>query len=639
MNSFRLMLLFITAFTFSLKAQMDSLELEKRPLDTNKIKAWQSKALDNNLNYTTAIDYAEKALTLAEELQNELWVSRAYLTLGIIRIRESSFEEAKKAILKAEAFFKKNGPQKDLAEAYRLLGMACQNLDEKVSAIDYFQQALRINIALGNRAEEGSVCVNIGGFYGVQGDFEVAKEYFIKAAEAFESVGDSARKHVVYLNLAAVNKDLGDHQQSIYYSLLARMYFEEMQHELRLGIISYNLGISYRELGNFTQSIDELKQALVIFENLGDKLRINGANLELAKVWAAQEKYPEALKHGFIALKGFRSIKMNSQVIRALEFIADTYERQSKFKKANQYLKKYISVKDSLNLYESNARVAEIEERFQSELKEQQLLDAQNKIELQQLRAKRQETRQNILIAFLAAVGIVLILLFNQYRQRQRNNHILQEKNTLIQRSLSEKDTLLKEIHHRVKNNLQYVSSLLNLQARHLNEPEAKSVLLESKNRIHSMALVHQKLYQEDNLTGVLMEEYLHNLISSLKSSYRISDQEVNLVLEVDELQLDIDSAMPIGLLVNEAVTNCFKYAIDKHKGLNLHLSLKSQGKTLILEIADDGPGMDDKAQKNQESFGFKLMQSFAEKLGGDLQIKSEKGLCLALEISNFKKV
>jgi PAS domain S-box-containing protein len=188
-------------------------------------------------------------------------------------------------------------------------------------------------------------------------------------------------------------------------------------------------------------------------------------------------------------------------------------------------------------------------------------------------------------------------------------------------RSLDEKELLLKEVHHRVKNNLQIISSLLNLQLNVITNKETREMVRESQNRVRSMALIHEKLYQSGNLGRISLEEYLRSLTRELFRSYGASG--VNLRMEVEEIRLDVDTAIPCGLMVNELVSNALKYAFpDGKEGEILVKCAQVSRDRVALTVADNGAGLpEDVERKAGESLGFQLVHLLVKQLRGTLDI------------------
>ncbi len=202
--------------------------------------------------------------------------------------------------------------------------------------------------------------------------------------------------------------------------------------------------------------------------------------------------------------------------------------------------------------------------------------------------------------------------------------------------ALNEKDILLREIHHRVKNNLQLVSSLLTLQGRSITDNTAQIAINEGKNRIRSMALIHQDLYQYENITAVNSKEYFHKLCHELLDTYRSSSLQIDLQLNIVPIKIDVDTLVPLGLITNEIITNSLKYAFkDKRNGL-IKVTLKQNGETLGLTFVDNGVGYDPLNIPNN-SFGHRLMYSLAEQLEATLIIQAQNGTTISIDLPYLK--
>ncbi|MCC6864749.1 MAG: PAS domain S-box protein [Ignavibacteria bacterium] len=197
-----------------------------------------------------------------------------------------------------------------------------------------------------------------------------------------------------------------------------------------------------------------------------------------------------------------------------------------------------------------------------------------------------------------------------------------------VENSLKQKDMLLKEIHHRVKNNLQIISSLMKLQSSHVKDKEIHNLFAESQNRIKTMALIHEKLYRSIDISVIEFYEYIKNLVESLYLSYGISNERVTPVIEFRSIYLDIDTAIPCSLIINEIVSNCLKYAFpDLRKGSIAINLMKNNQNEYILVIKDDGIGLpQDLDIEKTNSLGLKLVKLLSEQLGGNVELIKRNG-------------
>jgi PAS domain S-box-containing protein len=201
-----------------------------------------------------------------------------------------------------------------------------------------------------------------------------------------------------------------------------------------------------------------------------------------------------------------------------------------------------------------------------------------------------------------------------------------------LRESLRDKEVLLKEIHHRVKNNLQVISSLLSLQAERIADRETLDIFRESQNRVRSMAMIHERLYRSPDLAHVDFSEYLRNLTTAVFHSYRSISPQVEIDVEVTPVQLEVDVAIPTGLILNELISNALKYAFPENRAGKVHVTLESNGDTLSLRVKDDGIGLPEGfAPENAKSLGYQLVLLLVDQLHGTLAISSEGGTCVTL--------
>lgn len=190
----------------------------------------------------------------------------------------------------------------------------------------------------------------------------------------------------------------------------------------------------------------------------------------------------------------------------------------------------------------------------------------------------------------------------------------------------------MKEIHHRVKNNLEIVSGLLALQSAQLTDANAVNVMQESQNRVQSMSMIHQKLYQGTNLSTIEMKDYFNNLGTHVLDSFGMEEQ-VNLTCEMQALELDVDTAIPLGLIVNELLTNALKYAFPDNRKGEVKLALEQKDKEhLCLEVSDDGIGQNMDEKIGETGFGMRLVNLLCQQLQGKMNRMMKDGTSISFE-------
>jgi two-component sensor histidine kinase len=275
------------------------------------------------------------------------------------------------------------------------------------------------------------------------------------------------------------------------------------------------------------------------------------------------------------------------------------------FDSASAALERYDELKKVREDEIISGHTQELDARYETGKKDAQIkdLDRENRL------------RKRLLIISLTASCIFLALLFWVWQQNKK-----------IKKQEGHLNYLMKELHHRVKNNLQIVSSLLNLQSAKIDDPMAQKALMEGQHRIEAMSLIHQKLYQTKTTSRVNIQEFITELAENLMHAYGYKAHNFNLQLQVEIKELEADVAIPVGLILNEVVTNAFKYAFKNVTDPALTITLKESEQKLKLTITDNGLELTEKAWKQSTSFGRQLMQSLTMQLEGTMQLRCDTG-------------
>lgn len=197
-----------------------------------------------------------------------------------------------------------------------------------------------------------------------------------------------------------------------------------------------------------------------------------------------------------------------------------------------------------------------------------------------------------------------------------------------IKSSLKEKEILLREIHHRVKNNLQVIISMLRLQTKKIVDPKTLEVFREAQNRVNSMSLVHDKLYKAEDFSRIKIVEYVYDLVASIKKSYFVNDDRILIRCNVDDFTLNIDTSIPLGLMINELLTNCLKYAFPSDRKGEIVVTIrKTNSNKILLSVKDNGVGINEGVDfENSNSLGLRLVNMLVTQLNGDLRVTTDKG-------------
>lgn len=334
------------------------------------------------------------------------------------------------------------------------------------------------------------------------------------------------------------------------------------------------------------------------------------------------------------------------QVLDAYMVLHRIESASGNYKLATEYLERYIELDKKYYNEKESKQISSLHVKYQTLQREKhmQLLEAQNALQLQ----KETTTRKISAGGFLIMV-FVIAMIYIRYRSNKKKNTLLaiqkdeiDKKNLALQTSndrqtvlLSEKEWLLKEIHHRVKNNLQVVISLLNSQSVYLKDEVALNAMTESQHRVQAMSLIHQKLYNSENISNIYMPEYIGDLVEYLKDSFE-TKQRVFFEMKIAQIRLDIAHAVALGLILNEIITNAFKYAFPYTDHDKIFIELSEQDDQVSLLVTDNGRGLPKNFDvENHNSFGMILMRGMAEDLEGIFKIVSHNGTQVSVRFTN----
>jgi two-component sensor histidine kinase len=341
-----------------------------------------------------------------------------------------------------------------------------------------------------------------------------------------------------------------------------------------------------------------------------------------------QESARKTIDTAFILYTGMHS----TAELNAHRVNGTIYQAAKNYKLAAEEFAWYAQKRDSASQAEKEIQLVDAQVAFEMDEKESELKVQKLKIEENQRALDNNKSDQIILLLVVFATAIISIILFVAYRnstrkqrELEKKNEEISTKNTVIEQSLHEKEALIKEVHHRVKNNLQIISSLLRLQSSKQNDDHVQIMFDESVKRIQSMALVHELLYKNKNLVSIPIHTYIENLVEGLSVSYGLSSQ-ITITVHCDAAQLDIDTTIPLGLIINELVTNSIKHAFDGRGG-RIDVSFTQKEGKYHLIVQDNGKGLPaDFARLKENSLGMELVEALSEQIGAKYEWFSENG-------------
>jgi len=402
----------------------------------------------------------------------------------------------------------------------------------------------------------------------------------------------------------------------------------ETKGHLLKGIIEGNIGKCHAQMKNYKMAIPKLESSLEMIKehNAGKFSQDYIENtLAIAECYIQLNDFKKATDY----LSDNLEIKKTKDVLKRNRLFAAFYDKTGDFRNVSDYLKRNLRIHDSISINQSELRKQQLASVMASEMNNDRDVISTQKalLELRSNELLAKDERIDMVFVFLVFALLSLAGIVYAYVRSIKNQRVIAKQKGIIENALVEKDSLLKEIHHRVKNNLQMVSSLLSLQTKNTRSKAAIEALEEGKSRVKAMALIHQKLYQHDDLSVIEMQGYIESLINSVQSVYKKGGHNINITIDAEGVELDIDRAIPFGLILNELVSNSFKYAFptdDENGKIYIHLR-RTKGQEGFFEYTDNGVGLpEDTDQRANSSMGLRLMNRLANQLQTILNVDKD---------------
>ncbi len=486
--------------------------------------------------------------------------------------------------------------------------------------------------------------LRLGDVYNIYGHNEAALEMYKKGIDLGHQNIDSGTWYksffgaVAALSLKGKTKEALDYINSTTAKYPPKSTFDKMS-------VNYIKGNCYYTLKDYVQAEKYFKETDYYAAQLNTPETFHEVVHQYTQISLFYIETNRPQKAKFYTDKVFALCKIynknyNSQGFQYLLFKTDSVN--GNYKSAIKHFENFKQISDSTLGVSKNKQIEELKIEYETKNKEQKikLLDDQSK--LQESELHKSKILNNLSIWSLILLLITIALLYNRYRLKQRNHAKLElkekeinQKNINLRHLLDEKEWLLKEIHHRVKNNLQTVISLLNSQSAYLDNDMALSAIKNSQHRIHSMSLIHQKLYNSENISTINMPNYIRELIEYLKDSFNLG-QRIRFEIKIEPLELDVAQAVPLGLILNEAITNSIKYAFPDDRTGMIYITLEATTENrYLLTISDNGIGVDsDFSGKKINSFGMSLIKGLSDDLEAKFSMENDNGTILKIEFS-----
>lgn len=616
-------------------------ELNDKKALANALENQGTFLLDNNPDKEKILT---EAMLLYKETGDKEKEAETLMKLVTVHFWTGNLPLAKKESIQAYNFLKKIGFKHTHYNAATIsyIDLVLKNQKE---ALFYAIDGVKTMEATQDLALADNFYLRLGSIYHQMGNIEEAAQLFKKSTEIGQKNPNSRSWYKNFISYIGALSQLGRHKEALdYLKKTTEQYPPDNTFDKVL--IARTAALCNDKIGNTELAeknyvfIEKYIPQLISPQTAFD---INIIYAEMSFFYAKMGQTAKAkyCADKVLSIKDKYKIKFNYDLLDLSLFKIDSLS--GKYLSAIAHYQKFKKSEDSITNYSKSKEIERLRFEYETAQKEQNIKSLQTQTKLQQSKLDESNLLIKLSIGSLLLLLIVLGLLYNLYRVKQKSNKKLEIKekeislkNTNLQHLLDEKEWLMKEIHHRVKNNLQTVISLLNSQSAYVDNDMALSTIKSSQHRIHAMSLIHQKLYMSENISTINMPVYIKELVEYLKDSFQLK-QRIRFEIKIEQLELDVVQAVPLGLIINEAVTNSIKYAFPNNQDGIISITLVAiDTNQHLLSIQDNGIGIPAEFKEKTNSFGLSLIKGLSDDLEGTFSIENNNGTLLKL---NFEKV
>lgn len=581
------------AQSVDMRAETDSL-LKVLPgikNDTQRLLIYEQLAFDGSMvDPDKGIEYAGLQLELAKKMKWKKAIAIAYGGIGQNYSSKGDYVNALKNMLQALQIFQERNNLMDIASSMIIVAQIYDDLHDLPKAFYYDTTALAIYLKLDKRLETVAAYSGMAGVYRDKRNFTEALKYYLRGYTIADSLHNEYEMSGPMGNIGEMYSELGDHNNALRYLFNAVRLNEKLGNTMNTAIYTASIGQVYFIAATDTEG--HIKPDSLL--SASKAVNLQKAEQYIAKALAMQREYGD--------VRG---------VTATLLQLSEVQEARGNTTEALKNYKLYKKYSDSTESTDVRLKVSALETQQQTSMKEKQ-------IELNKLAVAQ---KKNERIIFAAGLGILLLIsagIYTRFRSQKRTSEMQRA-------TLTQKEMMMKEIHHRVKNNLQVISSLLNMQVVNTNDPQVKEAMTESTTRLKAILLLHQQLYRDDQVASIECSGFVTDLFNQISTVFKKPGQTIKLNNNMTPTLLDIDTGMSLGLIINELVTNSYKYAFNDADGQVTVAIMNSQANEYKLYYQDSGPGLPDILDtKTLKSLGMKIMNSLARQLGGAMHYERD---------------
>ncbi len=601
--------------------------------DTNKVKHLLSLSIEYKITglSDSALIFANQALSLTNttKLNWKKGIANANNTLGQLNWKLGNYREALNNYVIAQKLFKEINNKKGIAYTYNNIALIYDEQGKYAEALKNYYTALAIMEEIKYKPGIAMATSNIGNSYYTLGNDSAAFKNQYDALRLKTELNDKFGIALAHNNIGLIFDRRGNYTEALKHYFLALKLFKELNDQYHISMMTGNIGVvSYRQK-KYTEAFQMYSNSLSIKEKIGDKEGAIFAITGLGEVCIELKKYKEAKLYLEKALQLSLAIGVGDDIRDSYKNLAIIDEALGNYKSALKNNQLYMSFKDSLINKQTIEQSTEAAMQYNFDKKEATTKFEHDK-EIVKLEAENNLQRQQriFLILFIIVVLVLLIFVKRAYDNKKKIAEFMSSES-------HRKEVLLQEVHHRINNNLQIISSLLTLQANSAENEKLTEYLKQSQNRIQSLSVLHELLYQNDSPLQIKMDEYLNKVLDFHRDILNNSSVKVDLKILINQVVFPTKLAVPLALIVNELVTNSIKYAFKNLQTGSIIISLSAitnQKNAWLLTVSDTGKGLPEDANFRKDSLGLRLVTIMTKQIKGTLAKSNTPGATFEIQ-------
>ena len=595
----------------------------------------------NEGNYEKAMEHYNESLKIMEEAGYKKEIAVALNNIGYIHLTQGKAVKALEFYLNSLSIKKEINDEKGIANSLNNIAQVYYDHGEIIKALEYNIESLKLKEKLKDNRGISASLNNIAVIYFDLEDRNKALEYHLKSLELNKVIGDKKMIVVILSNIGLFYTGEGDFQKGLEYYNKALVISESVSDKHGLIYSLKNIGGVYSKKGEFEKALIYFKKSLTISKKIGDKKEIASLYHQIANVYLKQNKIISAKISAKKSMVLAQELGYPLRIRDASEVLKVIYQKERNWIEAFNMQELFITMRDSLNNEKTEKSAIRQQAKYDLEKKELELTKSEQEVKLLSSQNEIQKLKLNrnriLIVLFSTAFGLVsflILLVFRGNKKKKVIYKLLKKQKEDITKKNEEKKVLLKEIHHRVKNNLQVVNSLLKFQSREIEDENILGMFIKAQKRVLSMAMLHEKLYRSDDLKNINIKDHFTVLIEDLIKNYAI-DKKITLEVDVDDIDnIGIETLTSLGLIISELITNSLKHAFKNTNEGTIIVSFKQVSTAYKLIVGDDGIGF--VLKKESGGLGTKLIQIFTKQLGGTITKLKQPGTVFKVEFEKL---